>query len=193
MAAKAGEGLKTKTISNHLNFAHGLFGFAVKRGGPRPTRSRTSTGRGYRAPTPTSATWTATEVEALLRAVPDDRLGPTDRALYLTATMAGLRQGELLALRWQDVDWTAGLIRVRRSYTRGQFGTPKSRRSSRAVPMADRLAGELERHFQRSALPGRRRPRLRPSRHRPSLRRLEDAQAVQGRAQGRGGAPGALP
>ena len=64
--------------------------------------------------------------------------------------MAGLRQGELIALRWQDIDWTAGVIRVRRTYTRGQFGTPKSKRSSRAVPMADRLAGELERHFQRS-------------------------------------------
>jgi integrase len=64
--------------------------------------------------------------------------------------MAGLRQGELIALRWQDVDWVAGVIRVRRSFTRGQFGTPKSRRASRAVPMADRLAGELERHFQHS-------------------------------------------
>jgi integrase len=43
------------------------------------------------------------------------------------------------------------VIWVRRNYTRGAEGTPKSRRSSRAVPMADRVAGELERHFQRSA------------------------------------------
>ena len=35
--------------------------------------------------------------------------------------------------------------------TRGKLGTPKSRRSSPAVPMTDRPAGELERHFQRSA------------------------------------------
>lgn len=34
---------------------------------------------------------------------------------------------------------------------RGQYGTPKSRRASRAVPLADRVAGELDRHFQRSA------------------------------------------
>ena len=85
-----------------------------------------------------------------MRAVPDDLLGPTIGALYLTATMTGLRQGELVALRWQDVDWVAGVVRVRRSYTRGRFGTPKTRRSSRAVPMADRVAAELERHFQRS-------------------------------------------
>jgi integrase len=38
---------------------------------------------------------------------PDDPLGATERVLYLTAAMTGLRQGELLALRWRDVDWTA--------------------------------------------------------------------------------------
>ena len=92
------------------------------------------------------------EVEALLKAVPeDDALGLTDRTLYLTAAMSGLRQGELLGLRWRDIDWTAGRIRVRQNYVRGHWGTPKSRRGSRSVPLADRLAGELERHFQRSA------------------------------------------
>jgi integrase len=92
------------------------------------------------------------EVEALLRAVPsDDPLGPTDRALYVTAAMTGLRQGELLALRWRDIDWAAGRARVRRSYVRGHWGTPKSKRGSRSIPLADRVAGELERHFQRSA------------------------------------------
>jgi integrase len=91
------------------------------------------------------------EFEALLRATPDDLLGPTERVLYRAAGMTGLRQGELVALRWRDVDWRAGLIRVRRNYTRGEFGTPKSRRSSRAVPMADLLAAELDRHFQASS------------------------------------------
>ena len=95
------------------------------------------------------------EVEALLGAVPDDHpLGPTDRALYLTATMTGLRQGELLALRWRDVDWTARRVRVRQNYVRGHWGTPKSRRGSRSVPMIDRVASELMRRFQRSAYQG---------------------------------------
>jgi integrase len=80
-------------------------------------------------------------------------LGPTDRVLWLTAAMTGLRQGELVGLRWRGVDWAARLVRVRRSYSRGQWTTPKSRRSSRAVPMADRVAAELERHFGRSAYP----------------------------------------
>ena len=51
-----------------------------------------------------------------MRAVPrDDVLGPTDHALYMLAAMTGLRQGELVALRWRDIDWTAGVVRVRRT------------------------------------------------------------------------------
>jgi integrase len=62
-----------------------------------------------------------------------------------------MRQGELLALRWMDVDWLAHRVRVRRNYVRGRFGTPKSKRSSRSIPLADRVAGELELLFQASS------------------------------------------
>ena len=74
--------------------------------------------------------------------------------LYVTAAMTGLRQGELLGLRWRDIDWASARVRVRQSYVRGEFGTPKSRRSSRSVPLADRVAGELDRHFKASAYQG---------------------------------------
>jgi integrase len=84
------------------------------------------------------------EIELLLAAIPEDRLGAVERPLYLTATMCGLRQGELLALRWLDVHWNARLIRVRRSFTRSRIGTPKTRRSSRAVPMPPRVARALK-------------------------------------------------
>jgi integrase len=84
-------------------------------------------------------------------AVLEDDLVRVDRALYLTAAMTGLRQGELLGLRWRDVDWAAQKLRVVRPYVRGKFRTPKSRTSSRAVPMADRVGRELELLFQASA------------------------------------------
>jgi integrase len=96
------------------------------------------------------------ELGALLRAVdPDSGLfASTDHAIFLTAAMSGLRQGELLALRWCDVDWQAAKIRVRRNYVRGHWLPPKSRRGSRAVPLADQVAGELDRHHRRSAYTG---------------------------------------
>ena len=78
-----------------------------------------------------------------------------DRAFYLTAIMAGLRHGELIALRWRDVDWLAGRIRVRQNYVLGEFDTPKSaQRRRRSVPMADRLAGELDRLYKAAGEPG---------------------------------------
>lgn len=92
------------------------------------------------------------ELETLLSAVDstEEPFGPTDRILFLTAAMTGLRQGELLALRWRDIDLRAGKVRVRRNHVRGHWGTPKSRRGSRSVPLAHRLAVELKRHFKQS-------------------------------------------
>jgi integrase len=62
---------------------------------------------------------TLEEVEAVIVNAPADELGPTTRALFLAAAMSGLRQGELRALRWRDVDWAARRLRVRRNHTRG--------------------------------------------------------------------------
>ncbi len=132
------------------------------------------------------------ELETLLRAVPTDTAyGLSDRALFLTAAMTGLRQGELLALRWSDVDWPAS--RVRRSYVRGGVGTPKSRRSSRSVPMIDQVARELEHHFSALSLPARPRPCVRRPAHRGRAAPLLPGAAVQEGAEGRWGARGALP
>ena len=65
-----------------------------------------------------------------------------DAALFATAAFTGLRQGELIALRWQDVDFSAATIRVTRAYTHGQLTTPKSNKS-RAVPLASEVAARL--------------------------------------------------
>ena len=150
IAEKLGEGRAPKSIRNYLGLLHSVFVFAERRGWSRgnPCKlvERPQDVRGDAE----IRFLDAAELEALLRATPDSELGATDRILYLAAAMTGLRQGELLALRWRDIDWSAARIRVRQSYVRGEFGAPKSKRSSRSVPLADRLAAELERHFQRS-------------------------------------------
>jgi integrase len=96
------------------------------------------------------------ELDALIAAVDvsDKPFGPTDRAIFLTAAMTGMRQGELLALRWRDVDWEAKRIRVRRNYTRGYWSTPKSRSGERAVPLSGRIEDELTIHLGNSRFCG---------------------------------------
>jgi integrase len=78
------------------------------------------------------------EVWALVRAAASER----DAAIYLTAAFTGLRRGELLALRWWDVDFAGSAIRVRASYASGQLTTPKSGKV-RAVPMAADVPSSL--------------------------------------------------
>jgi integrase len=79
----------------------------------------------------------------LERGIPDDERARLDRALYLTAAMTGLRQGELLALRWRDLDVDALKLRVGQAFVRGEFKSPKSIRGIRGVPMADEVGDAL--------------------------------------------------
>jgi hypothetical protein len=70
--------------------------------------------------------------------VPDDDHGRVERALYLVAAWTGLRQGELVALKWQNVDFASIQIRVHESFSDGYLTDPKSFRSIRAVPKRSR-------------------------------------------------------
>lgn len=72
------------------------------------------------------------EVESLVSQAASEQ----DAVLFRVAALAGLRLGELRALRWGDVDWTLRVVRVRRSYTWGSEGPPKSGKV-RSVPLVD--------------------------------------------------------
>ncbi len=67
--------------------------------------------------------------------------------LYLMAIMTGMRQGEILGLRWQDVDLSHPVARIRQTFYRlGKnklFKEPKSSKSRRAVPLPHVLVDEL--------------------------------------------------
>lgn len=84
------------------------------------------------------------EVMALVRAAATEQ----DGAVFLTAAFTGLRMGELLALRWRDVDFELQAVQVRASYTHKQLDSPKNR-TGRTVPMIDPVATALAALSQR--------------------------------------------
>ncbi len=89
------------------------------------------------------------EIAALVRAAETEQ----DAAIYLAAAMTGLRRGELMALRWRDVDFPGRAIRVRANYSFGQLVTPKSGKV-RSVPVVPDVAQALARLGQRDHFAG---------------------------------------
>ena len=77
----------------------------------------------------------------LLEAARGDRL----EALYVLALSTGMRQGELLALKWDDVDLECGVLRVRRTLTHKDkafvLGKPKTKKSRRHQAHDERGSG----------------------------------------------------
>ena len=75
--------------------------------------------------------------------------------LYLAAILTGMRQGELLGLRWQDVDLAYGIASVRQTFYRlaGQqiFKEPKSAKSRRTVALPPILVEELRKVREQQA------------------------------------------
>lgn len=92
------------------------------------------------------------DVSALLAAADGDRL----EALYVVALSTGMRQGELLGLRWQDVDLERGTAQVRQTLYRAgdppQFGTPKTRTGRRLVKLNRHCIAALYEHRVRQRL-----------------------------------------
>ncbi len=92
----------------------------------------------------------AADVRRLLDATRDDEYGP----IYALAVSTGLRLGELLGLGWQDVDFAACTLTVRRSLARtvdGRWalGEPKSVRSRHTIPLPSTAADALRRQRDR--------------------------------------------
>ena len=66
-------------------------------------------------------------------------------ALGLTAMLTGVREGELIALQWGDIDWRGKFLEVRRADWSGHLGTPKNGKSRR-IDLAEELMKELREH-----------------------------------------------
>jgi integrase len=173
-----GRELAPKTVRNVMAFLHAVFALALANewiernpvaNAARPKRRRQGDAN------PDLQFLTVDQLNLALAAIPDeevrtepaptrrgrpgpspppppDVLGPVLRVLILAAAFTGLRQSELIGLRWKDIDFASQRIRVRNAVVRGQHsGEGKSDLSTRrSVPMTERLRAELERWRKRT-------------------------------------------
>ena len=91
-------------------------------------------------------TWTADELRAFLGHVEGDRLYPA----FLLAATTGLRRGEVLGLRWRDVDLAGGRLAVTQTLLQVRnevaFGTPKTAKGRRSVALDTHTLNILRGH-----------------------------------------------
>jgi integrase len=133
-------GLSPSTIANAINPLQAIYRHAVRRElvGVNPTRDLelpAVNGRRERIAS-------ASEAAALIAALP-----ASERALWATAFYAGLRRGELQALRWSEVDLGRSEIRVARSWDEREGPIePKSEAGKRTVPILAVLRDFLDAH-----------------------------------------------
>jgi integrase len=140
------EGIGASTLRNTLMPLRAIYRRALARGevAVNPTSGLelpAVRGRRERIATPA-------EVRSLLDALAEDH------ALWGTAVYAGLRRGELRALRWEDVDLDGGVIRVSRGWDAKEGPIePKSRAGTRTVPIPAALRRLLLEHRLRADRP----------------------------------------
>jgi integrase len=105
-----------------------------------------------KAPRAEMSVWNAGEADAFLIATREQRM----HGLYVLALTTGMRQGELLGLKWTDIDFTAGTLAVRRAlqWQRGNglvFVEPKTARSRRKIHLSQTALAALRVHKDRQA------------------------------------------
>jgi integrase len=83
---------------------------------------------------------TPEEIRSFLGAVEDQKY----KTLFLMAIMTGARQGELLGLKWGDLDPEQKQVYIQRTYNHGQFFPTKSKYSKRKVDLSPTLLTELK-------------------------------------------------
>lgn len=149
MNERLASGLSPRTVNYLRAILRRALGQAVKWGTlPRNVATLVDPVRGKAAEiTP----FTLPQARQFLAAASGDRL----EALYAVAVALGLRQGEALGLRWQDVDLSAGTLTVRYALQRLdgtlQLVEPKTEQSRRAMTLPPTVLTALKAHRDRQA------------------------------------------
>lgn len=69
---------------------------------------------------------------------------PKYRTLFMLAVFSGARQGELLGLRWGDMDWENCQLAIQRTFNNGRLFTPKTQTSKRKIDLGPVIMKELK-------------------------------------------------
>jgi integrase len=95
------------------------------------------------------ATWTPAELQTFVAAIRDHRLG----AAYVLAASTGMRRGEVLGLRWCDIDLATGTLSIRQTIVnvayQVQLSEPKTARGRRTISLDQATARALRAHQDR--------------------------------------------
>jgi integrase len=137
--------LSATTVNNIHVVLHKALKDAVRFG--MLTRNVTEAVTPPRKVVPQTITWTQQQAAAFLAASDKDELAP----LWRLALFTGMRRGELLGLKWEDVDLARKVVAVRRTRSRSAeggfaFGEPKSAHSRRSIAISDSVVQSLQRH-----------------------------------------------
>jgi integrase len=151
--------LSAKTVGNHLALLHSMF--KVARRWRLVGRNPVEDVDRPRADSPEMSVLTEAEIGRLLVAYRELEMAPPEgteaadwrqaRRVVTVALGTGLRRGELLALRWRDVQLLEGVLSVREWFVRGQFQAPKSRKSRRTFGLGQVTVEALNEQWAESA------------------------------------------
>lgn len=133
---KKGKLRRPKTVNNVLKTLHRLLVVAKKRG----LISSLPEFEPIRCPPPEFDFLSFEEASRLIEGARDEW-----RTLITFALRTGMRRGELVALRWQDVDLEAGKVLVRQTIWRGIIGLPKNHKP-REIPLSANVVAMLKAH-----------------------------------------------
>ncbi len=94
-------------------------------------------------------TWTVEEVRTFLTEMTDHRIGTA----YILAVTTGMRRGEILGVRWSDIDFVTRRLSVRQTITLVNYtvtiGTPKTSRGRRSIALDPATVAALQAHRER--------------------------------------------
>jgi integrase len=96
---------------------------------------------------PDTVTWTSNEVRTFLSVSDGSNLA----ALWCLALLTGMRRGEILGLKWDDIDLDKGVLSVRRTRSRGadgkwEEGAPKTASGRRSIALPASVVQSLKSH-----------------------------------------------